>query len=109
VSDPHQQRKQGAEIKAAYQRARAAAHAAVDYTTLLVGHPVGVRFPATLEWLRRTPVEDWPPLRVMLNERGEAILTDGHHRVTVARELGVGQLRAHVRLWDGVVERVVGV
>lgn len=111
VPDPAKERLQGAAIKEANRRAMAAAHAAVDFGTLLRDYhrPPPVVRTATLEWLRRTPVEDWAPLRVTLNERGVAILTDGHHRVTVARELGVGQLRAYVRLWDGYVERRVGI
>lgn len=92
-----------AAMKAARRVAIAAAHAAVDFGALLCGFSVQTRRPESLAWLRATPVELWPPIRVTLCDDGSPALTDGHHRVAVARELGVG-LPALVRTVAGVAE-----
>jgi hypothetical protein len=96
-------------MKAARAAETRAAHAAVDYATLLRGYAAIVRRPASLEWWRARPISEWSPLRVTLADNGAAILCDGHHRAAVARELGVESLPALVRTVDGVVERLVGV
>jgi hypothetical protein len=97
-----------AAMKAARFAEIRSAHAAVDYGTLLRGYEVQVRRPASLAWWRAVPVAEWPPLRVTLADNGAAIVTDGHHRCAVARELGVEALTARVRTVDGVLERTVG-
>lgn len=80
------------------------------WPTLLVGHSVTVRRAATVAWLRSTPVEQWPPIKVGLAADGTPFVTDGNHRIAVARGLGVRELPAVVRAAGRVVyEGLVGV
>jgi hypothetical protein len=80
------------------------------WPSLLVGHAVTVRRPSTIEWLRATPVAEWPALRVGLAFDGATWLVDGNHRIAVARALGVNALPARVRAGGRVVhDGLVGV
>lgn len=97
------------DAKAARVAAERAAHAAVDYSTLLRGYPARVLRAESLAWLRATPVADWPPIRVTLAQDGTPILTDGNHRVAVAREFGVAALNSCVRAGGRVHEAPIGV
>lgn len=89
--------------KAERRAAREAAWATVNFGTLLRGYPVRVLRPATLVWLRASPVERWPPVRVGIAEDGSAYLVDGNHRVAVAREFGAAVVGAQVRAGGRVV------
>jgi hypothetical protein len=77
--------------------------------TLLVGREVATQNRPSIAWLRATPPSEWPAIQVRWN--GErALLMGGCHRVMVARELGVREVRAQVHAGQHVVfEGRVGV
>jgi len=92
-----------AERKAARRAATEAAWAAVDFGTLLTQVQARPMRAESIDWLRQTPVEQWGALHVLLTDNADAVLCDGNHRVTVARELGLTSLRAQVRAGDRVI------
>jgi hypothetical protein len=77
--------------------------------TLLHGREVYTQNRPSLAWLRATPPTDWPPIFLRWNG-DRALLMGGCHRVRVARDLGITEIRGRVHAGPGIVyDGLVGV